>query len=432
MHSTHREKLFSLFPESHNTDAVLISGAAVQFRYGTDHEYPFRQESNFQYLSGVWEPDFKLLLDVATREYHLFAPKRDAQFAVWHGFVKSLDEIQAQYQPDHLHFVEDLPAVLARIKPKTVHVLWPTDAAFASWLGYSPSDGYLSDMLAHCRVIKTEGELELLRRANQVASAAHDAVKAAIRPGLFEYEVKALYEYECQKRGCVFAPYNGIHGSGTASAILHYTENHRKLNDGDIYLIDAGAEVQGYAADLTRTWAINGKATTLQREIYTAVLRMQTSAIDAAKPGVAMEDLQLLSARVLMDDLAGIGLVRGTTHELMEHNIFALFFPHGLGHFLGLDTHDPGGYPKGVQRIDRPGLRYLRARRTLETGMVVTIEPGCYIIPALLEPAFANPAVNRFLNVERLKSILDFGGIRIEDNLIITPNGNENMTTAIK
>jgi Xaa-Pro dipeptidase len=145
-----------------------------------------------------------------------------------------------------------------------------------------------------------------------------------------------------------------------------------------------------------------------------------------------MEDLQLLSARVLMDDLASIGLVRGTTHELMEHNIFALFFPHGLGHFLGLDTHDPGGYPKGVQRIDRPGLRYLRARRTLETGMVVTIEPGCYFIPALLEPAFANPAVNKFLNVEKLKSMLDFGGIRIEDNLIITPDGNENMTTAIK
>jgi Xaa-Pro dipeptidase len=432
MHSIHREKLFSLLSESHGTDAVLISGAAVQFRYGTDHEYPFRQESNFQYLTGIWEPDFKLLLDVATREYHLFTPKRDAQFAVWHGFVKSLDEIRAEYQPDHLHVVEDLPAVLARIKPKTVHVLWPADASFVSYLGYSPNDGYLSDMLAHCRVIKSEGELELMRRANRIASAAHDAVKAAIRPGMFEYEVKALFEYECQKRGSVFVPYNGIHGSGTASAILHYTENHRQLNDGDLYLIDAGAEVQGYAADLTRTWAINGNATTIQKEVYAAVLRMQTSAIDAAKPGVAMEDLQLLSARVLMDDLSGIGLVRGTTHELMEQNIFALFFPHGLGHFLGLDTHDPGGYPKGVQRIDRPGLRYLRARRTLETGMVVTIEPGCYFIPALLEPAFANPAVNRFLNVEKLTSMLDFGGIRIEDNLIITPDGNENLTTAIK
>lgn len=432
MHHLHRSKLFDLLAEAHGSDAVLISGARVQYRHDTDTELPFRQESDFLYLTGITDPDFALVLDVARREYHLFAPKRDALFAVWHGFVEPLEALAERHRPDHIHFAEALPEVLRRIGAKSVHVRHDTDASLVASHGFRADTTLLRDMLAHCRVLKTPPELDLMRRANAIASAAHDAVREALRPGLREYEVKALYEQLCTREGCVFTAYNGIFASGEASAVLHYTKSDRVLKDGGLMLIDAGAEFEGYAADLTRTWPVNGAFTPIQQDIHNAVLRMQTTALAAAAPGVAMEDLQLMACRTLLEDLSAIGLVKGGIDELMEKNLFALFFPHGLGHFLGLDTHDPGGYPKGVERIDRPGLRYLRARRTLEPGMVVTIEPGCYFIPALLEPAFADPATAPYLNEARLRPLLTFGGIRIEDNIIVTADGIENMTTARK
>jgi Xaa-Pro dipeptidase len=430
MHHLHRSKLFDLLAEAHGSDAVLISGARVQYRHDTDTELPFRQESDFLYLTGVTDPDFALVLDVARRETHLFAPKRDALFAVWHGFVEPLEALAERHRPDHIHHAEALPEVLRKIGPKSVHVRHDTDASLAASHGFRADATLLRDMLAHCRVLKTAPELDLMRRANAIASAAHDAVREALRPGLREFEVKALYEQLCTREGCVFTAYNGIFASGEASAVLHYTKSDRVLKDGGLMLIDAGAEYEGYAADLTRTWPVNGAFTPIQQDIYDAVLRMQTTALNAAAPGVAMEDLQLMACRTLLEDLSAMGLVKGGIDELMEKNIFALFFPHGLGHFLGLDTHDPGGYPKGVERIDRPGLRYLRARRTLEPGMVVTIEPGCYLIPALLEPAFADPATAPYLNEARLRPLLSFGGVRIEDNIIVTADGIENMTTA--
>ena len=145
-----------------------------------------------------------------------------------------------------------------------------------------------------------------------------------------------------------------------------------------------------------------------------------------------MEDLHLQAARIMMQGLKDLGLISGSIDDMMECNLFALFFPHGLGHFLGLDTHDVGGYPKGVDRIDRPGIQFLRARRDLHPGMVITIEPGLYFIPALLLPAFEDKQKASFLNIPKLKNLLDFGGIRLEDNIIITETGYENMTDVPK
>jgi Xaa-Pro dipeptidase len=204
------------------------------------------------------------------------------------------------------------------------------------------------------------------------------------------------------------------------------------IEDGDLFLIDAGFEYNGYSSDFTRTYPANGTFTEIQAGIYQAVLDAQKEAIAATQPGVKMEDLHMQSARTIMSGLKDLGLVKGSLDDLMENNIFALFFPHGLGHFLGLDTHDVGGYPKGVDRIDRPGLKYLRARRTLEAGMVLTIEPGVYIIPALLEPAFDNEVQAEFLNESALRDLFGFGGVRIEDNLIVTENSHENMTNVPK
>lgn len=431
MQKPHRDKLTQLFTQN-DGEIIYLSGASVAHRYGTDFEYPFRQESNFLYLTGVQEPDYALVLVPATGEYHLFSPRRDAMFAVWMGFVRTQDEIREAYKPDHIHFTDELEQVLKSIQPNRVHVISEKDAEIVENLGYATDSGTLIDALAFCRVIKTEPELDELRRAGKVANIAHRQVMKSIKPGMNECEMQAVHEFICTQNGLRHQPYSGIFASGKGAAVLHYVDNNRLIRQQDLLLIDAGAESNGYAADITRTFPASGTFSDKQAAIYDVCLRMQTETIANSKPGVEMEELHLMAARILTEEFKNLGLITGDTEELMTNNIFALFFPHGLGHFLGLDTHDVGGYPKGVDRIDRPGLRYLRARRLLEPGMVITIEPGIYFIPALLLPAFENPDQSRFLNVEKLRDYLDFGGIRIEDDLIITEDGHENMTDVPK
>lgn len=431
MHKIHRKKVTSLFKKEKNS-ALFITGAAVAHRYGTDYEYAFRQESNFLYLTGVDEPDFFALIDNSSGKYHLFVPKRDAMYAVWYGFVHSLESYKKKYQPDEIHYIEDLKKVLSTIKPELIHCIRDEDAKTVSGLGYKTETGTLADAIASCRVIKNEQEKSELQKASDVASEAHRAVMSAIQPGIMEYEMQALFEYKCMKNGLRHQPYSGIHAGGTGSSVLHYVENNRVLNDGDLFLLDAGAESNGYASDITRTYPVNGKFAKKQAVIYDVALEMLELCLENTRPGVEMEELQLMACRHLLERFVELKLVYGEVDELMDQNIFALFFPHGIGHFLGLDTHDVGGYPKGTDRIDRPGLRYLRARRLLEPGMVITIEPGIYFISALLEPAFENPLQAKYLNVNELKTYLDFGGIRIEDNLFITEAGHDNLTSVPK
>ncbi len=431
--SLHRKKLLGLFEENQN-GVVYLRGAELMYRYDTDYEFPFRQESNFWYLTGINEPDYHLVLDLKTQEFHLFAPKRDAHYAVWHGRIKPVEEIREQYKPDHLHYDNDLPAVLMDLQPDVVYCLNEEQAEYLEDLERSLKVDVesLSEAITYCRSIKTEWELDQLREASRINSIAHREVMKAIKPGMYEYEIKALFDYHQIRHGLMMQAYNGIHASGPNSAILHYTENDRKMNDGDLFLIDAGYECNGYASDFTRTYPVNGRFSGDQAAIYQVVLNAHQSAIKAASPGIKMEDLHMLAARIIMKGLQDMDLVKGDINEIMENDIFALFFPHGLGHFLGLDTHDVGGYPKGVERIERPGLRFLRARRELLPGMVITVEPGIYFIPALLKPALEEKEKSRFLNKAKIEKFFEFGGIRIEDNIIITEDGVENLTDVPK
>ncbi|MEX0894587.1 MAG: aminopeptidase P family protein [Balneolaceae bacterium] len=429
----HRKKLFGLFEENQK-GIVYLKGAELMYRYDTDYEFPFRQESNFWYLTGVNEPDYHMILDLKSQEFHLFAPKRDTQFAVWNGRIKPTDEIRGQYQPDHLHTDQELPKILRDLQPAVIYCLNESQAEYIEDLDreLKVETESLSDAITYCRCIKSEWELDQLREASRINNIAHNEVIKALKPGKYEYEMKAIFEFHQVQRGLLQDAYNGIHASGPNSAILHYVENTRQMQDGDLYLIDAGYEYNGYSSDITRTYPVNGTFSGDQAAIYQTVLNAQLATIEAAKPGIEMEDLHMLSARTLLEGLKDFGLVRGKMDEMMENDIFALFFPHGLGHFLGLDTHDVGGYPKGVDRIDRPGLRYLRTRRELLPGMVITLEPGLYFIPALLKPAFDDKQKKKFLNREKLESFFDFGGVRIEDNLIITEEGSENLTDVPK
>lgn len=433
MHKQHREKLFSLFDENQD-GAVFIQGAEILYRHETDYEYPFRQESNFWYLTGVNEPDCALLLDLKTEEYHLFVPKRDSQYAVWHGYVKSLETYEKEYQPDHIHYINDLLTVLKKVNPAKTYCLNDVDAELIEDLNrdYEVDIESLQDALTYCRVLKTEAELDLMRVAARVNNLAHTEAMKAIKPGMNEYEIKALFTKIQMENGLLQDAYNGIFASGKNGAILHYVENNSPIKDGDLFLLDAGHEYQGYASDYTRTYPANGTFTKTQAGIYQAVLNALNTCIDTIEPGVKMEDLHLQASRIMLEGLKEEGLLTGNIDDMMEENIFALFFPHGLGHFLGLDTHDVGGYPKGVDRIDRPGIKYLRARRDLQPGMVVTIEPGIYMIPALLIPAFEDDTQSQFLNEGKLTELFEFGGVRIEDNIIVTEDGHENLTDVPK
>ena len=429
----HREKLLSLFEENQE-GLIYLRGAEIMYRYGTDYEFPFRQESNFWYLTGVNEPDYHAVMDIKSGEFHLFSPKRDAQFAVWHGRIKESAEIEELYQPDYLHLDNELLTVLNNRKPKIIYCLDEEQAEFIEDLNreFSVDTETLADAITYCRSIKTEYELNCMREAARVNNIAHIEVMKALKPGMNEYETKALFDYHQKKHGLLQPAYSGIHAGGVNSAILHYTENNQPVNDGDLYLIDAGYEYNGYASDVTRTFPANGRFTGDQAAIYQVCLDALNKTIDAVAPGVKMEELHLAACRVILHGLKDIGIVKGNIESMMEENMFALFFPHGLGHFLGLDTHDVGGYPKGVDRIDRPGIRFLRVRRELMPGMVVTIEPGIYFIPSLLKPALENSEQASYLNEEKVSSLFNFGGIRIEDNLVITEDGSENLTDVPK
>lgn len=433
MHKKHREKLVSLFDDVQK-GVIFIQGADISYRYETDYEYPFRQESNFWYLTGVNEPECALILDLSTEEYHLFVPKRDAQYAVWHGYVKSLETYKQLYEPDHLHYNNEILHVLNEIAPQKVFCVSEKDAELIEDLDrdFEADIESLQEVLTYCRVLKTEQELEYMRIAARVNNLAHRRLMEIIKPGMHEYELKAEFAKVQIQNGLQQDAYNGIFAGGKNSAILHYVENTSKINDGELVLVDAGYEYEGYASDITRTYPVNGKFTAVQAAVYQAVLNALNSSIENAKTGMKMEDLHLDAARTMMLGLKELGLVKGSLDDLMNENIFALFFPHGLGHFLGLDTHDVGGYPKGVDRIERPGIKYLRVRRDLQPGMVITVEPGIYFVPALLEPALQDSKQSEFLNAGMIRELFDFGGIRIEDNIIITENGNENLTDVPK
>ncbi len=430
MHHEHRKKLLTLFQDEKES-ILYLKGGTVSHRYDTDFEYPFRQESNFLYLTGVEEPDMSAVIHTGTGEYTLVIPRRDAQYAVWMGVVRPADEYRERYGPDHVIYDDELPDWLKKPGPDTVHCLPGAEEDLRQY-GLTTDTGHLKDALAWCRVLKTEEEIAHLKTAAAAANQAHLEVMQAVYPGAFEYEMKAVFDYHVVRHGQIHAPYSGIFASGPGSAILHHTGKHRRLGDGELFLVDAGSEYRGYASDITRTYPVNGRFTPLQADLYDIVLNAQTTALNLIRPGNKMEDAHLAAARAIITGLRDTGLVNGNPDELMEKNVFALFFPHGLGHFLGLDTHDVGGYPKGTEKIDRPGLRFLRARRIFEAGMVLTIEPGLYFIPALLEPALGDKNVSGYLNAKRLTELFDFGGIRIEDNVVVREDGYENLTTVPK
>ncbi len=411
--------------------------------------YPYRADSHFLYLADLSLP--RAVLAVGPDGSTLFRAPHGPQDALWHGPVPGDDELLGASGIDRVRDLADLPdAIASAIGACTLPSADPsTRVAQARMLGrgWTPGahpavgeldapDLALADALIDLRLRHDAAALAGIRGAVEVTVAAHRAGMIATAPGRHEREVRAAIEAEMIAAEAVPA-YGSI--VTVAGEILHNVTHHRRLEAGDLMLVDAGAELHGWASDVTRTWPVSGSFSPTQRALYDVVLAAQQAAIEAIRPGVRYRDLHLLASTVLARGLVDEGILRGDPEGLVERGAHALFFPHGLGHLMGLDVHDMedlwdrAGYAPGRTRAEDFGLCYLRLDRDLEPGMVVTIEPGLYVVPAILatrelvEPFERDGTLCR----EALERFADVRGIRIEDDVLCTDDGAQVLTAEI-
>ncbi|KAJ3362517.1 hypothetical protein GGF32_005962 [Allomyces javanicus] len=418
---------------------VYLRGDVTAERHHTDVEVMFRQESNFLYVTGCEEPGYHYLLDVASGESFLFAPVVELDEAVWIGMPPSLEDQTETYGLPVLGGVPALQEKLAELDPAAVYVLdiESNYEALGEEFAARVAKEVATEALTNARLRKTEGEAALIRRANAISHRAHVAVMRAASLATSETALEALFRYTCHKHGAKQQAYLPIIGAGANAATLHYGRNLAPLataaaSPHALVLVDAGCEVRGYASDITRTFPAQGTFTDEARHIYQTVLNTQIAVIEQLRPGVQWEDMHRVAERVIAEGLIEAGILVGDIEDVLAAHAQAVFLPHGLGHLLGLDVHDVGGYPKGTERIPEPSIRYLRMRRALEPGMVVTVEPGIYFTALVIENAKNDETVAPFIDFEVVERYMPVGGVRIEDNILITEDGYLNLTDVPK
>lgn len=440
-----REKLLDRLrkvPNLPKSSIVILEGGKVDMRHCTDHEKLFRQESYFHWCFGVTEADFYGAIDVDSGDSILFAPRLPPEYGVWMGKIHELDYFKKKYEVDHVHFNDDIAEVLKKRNPSHLLTLYGLNSDSGSYSKEAKFDGIenfkvnkeiLHPQISECRVFKSDLELEVIRYANKISSEAHKEVMKNVKPGIYEYELESIFLDYCYRVGAMrIMSYTCICASGHNSSILHYGHagepNSKKLNESELCLFDMGGEYYCYASDITTSFPSNGKFNNKQKVVYETVLKANRAVLSAVKPGVSWLDMHLLADRVILEELVKHGLLKGDVDEMLENRVSATFFPHGLGHFLGIDTHDVGGYPEGHERSKHSGLKSLRTVRKMEKGMVITVEPGVYFIDYLIDKAFNDPIQSKYLVKEEIEKYRGVGGVRIEDNIYITENGAELLT----
>lgn len=400
--------------------AALIFAAPQAVR-NADNLYPYRQNSDFWYFTGFAEPQALLLLiKNAQGKCHtlLFNQPNDKTAEIWNGrrlgqqgalvtlqvdealpfdetenqLYLKLNGLQTLYHSQGVyHFADEM---VFRALDKLRHGVRQHLRAPATLTDWRP-------LVHEMRLIKSTAEIALMRQAGEISASAHIRAMQQCRAGLFEYHLEAEILHEFQRQGARWPAYATIVGSGENGCILHYTDNQSLLREGDLVLIDAGCEYQYYAGDITRTFPVSGKFTPAQRDVYEIVLEAMETALKLFVPGSSIQAVTQQVIRVMVHGLVKLGILQGEVNHLIAENHYRAFFMHGLSHWLGLDVHDAGDY--GVDRS-----------RVLEPGMVLTVEPGLYIAPDAIVPA-------------AYRGI----GIRIEDNIVITEQGNENLTASV-
>ena len=392
---------------------AIIPSAREQVR-SRDTAYPFRQDSDFYYLSGFEEPDSVLVLLPGRRhgQFVIFCRERDPGMELWHGHRAGPEGVCDTFGADDAFPIGDIDDILPGLLEGRDRVYYSMgrsaefDRQIMEWVnrirakaasGAAPPGEFtdLNYMLHELRLYKSAAELRLMRKAAEITARAHCRAMQRCRAGLYEYQLEAELHHEFTNSGARFPAYSSIVGSGANACVMHYVDNSDKLRDGDLVLIDAGCELDYYAADVTRTFPVNGRFSTEQRALYELVLRAQQAAIAAVKPGNHWNHPHDASVRVFTEGLVELGLLKGRVPTLIKREAYRAFYMHRVGHWLGLDVHDVGDY------------RVADQWRLLEPGMVMTVEPGLYIAPDNTRVA------------PKWRGI----GIRIEDDVVVTDSG---------
>ena len=369
-----------------------------------------RQRRDFFYLTGCDLPDCAFIYSFKDQTTTLFIPDISPSSVIWSGLPISPTEALATYDVDSVNYMSTLTSYLSSLGG-TVYAISNQYAHLPSTL--QPSVTSLKSAIESCRVRKSPYEVALIRQANTTTNVAHTAVMRAARTAATERDLEALFINRCFLRDSPNQAYHSIVAAGTAAATLHYVNNRASLKDKLNLLLDAGAEYRNYASDVTRTFPINGKFTPHSRQIYDLVLKMQTETIAMLKADVLWEDVHIHAHRVAIAGLLELGILReGTVEEILENRTSTAFFPHGLGHYLGLDTHDVGGHPNYEDKD--PMFQYLRIRGRIPEDSVVTVEPGIYFCEFIIEPFLKDDKHGRFINRAVLDNYWSVGGVRIE------------------
>lgn len=404
--------------DADKVDAIYVAGEMARLWPDSDIGVPFRQGRYFLYVTGCSEPDCHVLYHVGSMKLTLYLPPIDEDSVMWSGLPKSPEEALEEYDVDEVKYSTELSNDLTTLK--TVAGIQKS-AQFPSVV----EDAILKQAFDEARMIKDEHEIKLLREAQKITHNCHMAVMSALPIETNERHIHAEFMYHSIRQGCKTPAYDPICCSGTNAGTLHYVKNDEDMENRLLVLIDAGAEYESYSSDVTRTWPINGHWTTEARQVYDIVAKMQEETMKRIRPGIQWEDLHMLAHRILIDEFLKLGLFQGgTAEEIFQSGISGAFYPHGLGHMMGLEVHDTGGRPN--YEDPDPLLRYLRIRRKLEAGMVVTVEPGCYFNDFLLAPHVKS---HDYINWSLLEKYKPVGGVRIEDDVLVTPTGFENLTT---
>lgn len=395
-------------------EGVVIIPSANEVIRNNDARYPFRQNSDFYYLTGFDEPEAVAVLAPKRKggEFILFNRVRDREHEIWDGPRAGQQGAKKIYGADEAYPIEQFPEMLIELLAGRSSVHYPVGAnmAFdrliikslnairAKIRSGAQSPVEMVDILPslhEMRLIKSPSEIKLIQKAVDITAAAHLSAMQACKPGMYEYELEAELMYEFVRNGALSPAYTSIVGSGRNSCVLHYVANNKKIAAGEVVLIDAGAEYQNYAADITRTFPANGKFTPEQRDIYQLVLDAQLAAIKTVKPGASWTTAQQTIVKIITQGLIDLKILKGRLNDLIEKQAYLPFYMHKSGHWLGLDVHDVGRY--------RVGDKW----RNLQQGMVLTVEPGIYISSDI-------PGVHkRWHNI----------GVRIEDDVLVTKNG---------
>ncbi|HEY0490648.1 MAG TPA: aminopeptidase P N-terminal domain-containing protein [Telluria sp.] len=418
-HAARRERVCGQMPAG----AVAILATAPEVPRNADSDYPYRHDSYFYYLTGFTEPEGVLVLVAAQGSKParsiLFCRRKNAEREIWDGFRYGPEAAREAFGFDEALAIDDIDAELPKLLANAPAVFYPLahsapfDARIKGWMDKvrsqsrtgvtAPASAHdLLVLLDEMRVFKDDHEQALMQRAAGISGRAHERAMRATRPGMFEYEIEAELLHEFRRSGAQSPAYPSIVASGANACVLHYNANNAQVRDGDLVLVDAGCELDSYASDITRTWPVNGRFSEPQKLLYELVLAAQSAALAAIVPGQRYSGIHDAALKVLSQGMLDVGLLDkakfGSVDDVIAERAFIQFYMHGTGHWLGLDVHDAGAY-RDVAQDERPS-------RILQPGMALTVEPGIYVRPAPGVP-------EQFWNI----------GIRIEDDVVVTPDG---------